>query len=416
MREINKNALLLILTLKYIIMKKLFFTMLAVAFCATSFGQEFDNLYTLPSYGNTINFNNTSKIGYRVINEDDGSYSGLLNFQYKSQLTDPPYGNIMSFRGQLVGIGTNYPEARFHVAGTTFLSGQTKISASNTKNNVVGITGRFGDKFVYNNYNINTSGFGLYEVPVLTDPAGEPTYNSYVSGEKGISLFTDSESRMRITYDGNVGVGVDNPTSKFQVNGDVNPSIKLMNETNGRWIDLGLSNCNGCFSPLSSDGDAVMRVVTGANDFLLTNVGTGSTIFANGTWGSEEISMVINNDGKVGIGSVNPDEMLTVKGKIHAEEVKVDLNVPADYVFEKYYNGSSELKNDYNMPTLEEVEAFTKANNHLPEIPSAIEIQKNGLELSMMTNLLLQKIEELTLYTIEQEKRINRLEAELLKK
>ncbi len=68
------------------------------------------------------------------------------------------------------------------------------------------------------------------------------------------------------------------------------------------------------------------------------------------------------------------------------------------------------------MPTLEEVETYTKANNHLPEIPSAQEIQENGLELSKMTNLLLQKIEELTLYTIEQEKRIIKLENEITDK
>jgi len=116
---------------------------------------------------------------------------------------------------------------------------------------------------------------------------------------------------------------------------------------------------------------------------------------------------------KVGIGTSNPDEKLTVKGAIHCEEVKVDLNVPADYVFEKYYTGESELNKDYVMPTLEEVESYTKENNHLPSIPSAQEIKENGLHLKEMTNLLLQKIEELTLYTIEQEKRIKALEAKL---
>lgn len=118
-------------------------------------------------------------------------------------------------------------------------------------------------------------------------------------------------------------------------------------------------------------------------------------------------------DGMIGIGTKNPDEKLTVKGKIHSEEVRVDLQVPADYVFQKYYNGSSTLKEDYNMPTLEEVEEFTKANHHLPEIPSATQIKEEGLHLKEMTNLLLQKIEELTLYTIEQEKRIKALEKKL---
>jgi hypothetical protein len=125
--------------------------------------------------------------------------------------------------------------------------------------------------------------------------------------------------------------------------------------------------------------------------------------------------MSILRNGNVGIGSLNPDERLTVKGIIHAEEVRVDLNVPADYVFESYYTGVSELKPEYKMPTLEEVEAYTKANNHLPEMPSAQEIQEDGLYLSKMTNLLLQKIEELTLYTIEQEKRIKALEEQLKK-
>ena len=116
--------------------------------------------------------------------------------------------------------------------------------------------------------------------------------------------------------------------------------------------------------------------------------------------------------GNVGIGTKNPDEKLTVKGKIHAKEVKVELNIPADYVFQKYYTGTSSLKDNYTLPTLEYVETFTKKNHHLPEVPSAKEIQKNGLHLKQMTNLLLQKIEELTLYTIEQEKKLKKQETE----
>lgn len=121
--------------------------------------------------------------------------------------------------------------------------------------------------------------------------------------------------------------------------------------------------------------------------------------------------MQITN-GKVGIGSTNPDEKLTVKGKIHAEEIKVDLAVPADYVFQKYYTGKSELKADYTMPTLAEIESFTKENHHLPNVPSAQEIQENGLTLGEMSNALLQKVEELTLYAIEQQKELDRLKTE----
>lgn len=120
--------------------------------------------------------------------------------------------------------------------------------------------------------------------------------------------------------------------------------------------------------------------------------------------------------GKLGIGTANPDEKLTVKGKIHAEEIKVDLLVPADYVFQKYFTGSSTLKPDYEMPSLNEIESFVKENHHLPNIPSASEIQENGLQLGEMNNLLLQKVEELTLYILEQNKRIEALEIQAAKK
>jgi hypothetical protein len=117
-------------------------------------------------------------------------------------------------------------------------------------------------------------------------------------------------------------------------------------------------------------------------------------------------ALSINDDLNVGIGTTIPDSKLTVKGKIHAEEVKVDLAVPADYVFEKYYLGESSLKSDYTLLTLSEVEKFTAANHHLPNVPSAKEIKKNGLLLGEMSNVLLQKIEEMTLYMIEQNRQI----------
>lgn len=115
---------------------------------------------------------------------------------------------------------------------------------------------------------------------------------------------------------------------------------------------------------------------------------------------------IISKDGKIGIGTKNPSELLSVKGKIHANEVKVDLDVPADYVFEKYYTGNSSLKPLYQFKSLDEVKKFTEENHHLPDLPSAKEIKKNGLQLGETNNLLLQKIEELTLYLIEQNEQL----------
>lgn len=111
----------------------------------------------------------------------------------------------------------------------------------------------------------------------------------------------------------------------------------------------------------------------------------------------------------VGIGTASPDAKLTVNGTIHTKEVKVDLNIPVpDYVF----------ANDYKLKTLNEVEAYIKANRHLPEIPSARELEKKGLMLAEMNMSLLKKIEELTLYLIqiEKENKVMKLNQQQLEK
>ena len=117
----------------------------------------------------------------------------------------------------------------------------------------------------------------------------------------------------------------------------------------------------------------------------------------------KEDAMIVDQQGRVGIGTTTPDQRLTVKGKIHAEEVIVDLNVPvADYVF----------KPNYKLMPLPEVEQYVKTNSHLPEIPSANEITKNGLSMGEMQNKLLQKVEELTLYAIQQNRKIEAIQKE----
>ncbi len=112
--------------------------------------------------------------------------------------------------------------------------------------------------------------------------------------------------------------------------------------------------------------------------------------------------------GFVGIGTASPDQKLTVKGIVHAQEVRVDLSVPGpDYVF----------GTNYKLPTLEEIKIYIDQNKHLPEIPSAKEMEKNGIQLGEMNMLLLKKVEELTLYVIELKKeneevkiRLNKIE------
>ncbi|MCP4457316.1 MAG: hypothetical protein GY816_04720, partial [Cytophagales bacterium] len=101
----------------------------------------------------------------------------------------------------------------------------------------------------------------------------------------------------------------------------------------------------------------------------------------------------------VGIGTESTGtHTLAVDGSIHAEEVLIDLNVQGpDYVFEP----------SYDLRTLEETEEFITTNKHLPEVPSAKEMEENGIVLGEMNMLLLKKIEELTLYLIEQNKQLS---------
>lgn len=88
-----------------------------------------------------------------------------------------------------------------------------------------------------------------------------------------------------------------------------------------------------------------------------------------------------------------------MQGKLEAKEVKVTTTPTADFLFAE----------DYQLPKLEEVEKYIKDKRHLPEIASAKEMQKEGVNIGEFQIKLLQKIEELTLYTIEQQKAINDL-------
>lgn len=101
--------------------------------------------------------------------------------------------------------------------------------------------------------------------------------------------------------------------------------------------------------------------------------------------------------GKVGIKTKTPGEYdLAVNGKIRSHEIKVESSADTwpDYVFKK----------EYDLKKLEAVEAFIAENGHLPDVPKAHEIELNGVELGEMNKVLLKKIEELTLYIIQEKK------------
>jgi len=113
------------------------------------------------------------------------------------------------------------------------------------------------------------------------------------------------------------------------------------------------------------------------------------------------IFKVSDKNGNFGIGVEKPQHKLDVNGTIRSKEVKIEATGWSDFVFDE----------DYKLPSLTEVENHIKENKHLPDIPSEKEVKENGITVGEMQAKLLQKIEELTLYMIEQNKKIESLES-----
>lgn len=185
-----------------------------------------------------------------------------------------------------------------------------------------------------------------------------------------------------------------------------NPTAAIISDTSGVCTILDMNCLPGTDCPVTSvnneTGIVQLELFVNGNDLSITGGDTVSLPLGGSTlWELNGTDIVQIGSGNVGIGTTNPDEKLTVKGNIHAEEVIVDLGVPGpDYVFEK----------DYDLRTVSELEKFLNKRKHLPEVPSATEMEDKGINLSEMNMLLLKRIEELTLYIIDQEKRINSLE------
>ena len=219
-----------------------------------------------------------------------------------------------------------------------------------------------------------------------------------------------SNKLMTFVNSGNVGIGTTNPSKKLHVNGTIGVGIMNGQYTEGFQIDY-IDGGSGTttfknnrwggdiyFKRNSSLGERTQFLFGGSgNHYMNIYNDNNETKIRFISSGNSYI-----NGGNVGIGTTTPDAKLTVKGKIHTNEVKVDLlgSVAPDYVFNK----------DYDLKSLNEVERYIGKEGHLPNIPSAKEMEVNGLFLKDMNLKLLEKIEELTLYTINQEKRIESLE------
>ncbi len=154
-------------------------------------------------------------------------------------------------------------------------------------------------------------------------------------------------------------------------------------------------NRNLTWTPLSATGNdlTVDKMLPMTNDWSLY---VGNTFQNQGA--NLAIKATIN--GNVGIGIATPTEKLAVNGNIRAKEIKVEMANWPDYVF----------SDDYQLPGLEETEAYIKTHRRLPGMPSAEEAEVNGVSLGEMNRKLLEKVEELTLLLIKQNSRLEEME------
>jgi hypothetical protein len=209
--------------------------------------------------------------------------------------------------------------------------------------------------------------------------------------------------RMRIDRStGNIGMGITLPQEKLDIGG----AIRM----NGFSIYLGADRYHGIgwyTSNFATTGPFLNKNIDGPVVFGYQGGALGSSQLVSGV-NVRTIALRWTADGSVSIGgylSNNPYK-LAVNGMIGARSIKVETaTVWADYVFNV----------DYKLRSLSELEVYVKLNKHLPNIPSASEVEKDGIDVAAMDAKLLEKIEELSLYIIEQNKRITELEKSMKK-
>jgi hypothetical protein len=211
---------------------------------------------------------------------------------------------------------------------------------------------------------------------------------------------------MSVGHGNNVGVGTITPAFKLDVEG-TGARIKNSQTASGSYTTFriqGPDYTHGLeidfFGNNNITSDLNWSYGGGPGSASIVNVNAKPLVFGTSNQGR----MLIDANGNVAIGTYDPKGYkLAVAGKAIAEEVVVKLQGAwPDYVFEK----------EHELTSLSDLEQYIKQHKHLPEVPTAAEVKKNGLSVGEMNAVLLKKVEELTLHVIELQKQVQKLKNE----
>ncbi|WP_422082005.1 hypothetical protein [Ulvibacterium sp.] len=296
-----------------------------------------------------------------------------------------------------VGIGTTTPSSKFHVyegSANGFYDQYTfsLIEGMDARLQLLSTdAGNHGSSIILTN---ETSSWTLHQ---RTSTSG----NRFDIGHRVSSQIEDIVQRqnvyLSILNNGNVGIGTTSPNSVLHVSKGTSGDAILR-------LEADTDNNNDFDNPMiemRQDGDIVGINIGFSENFGENKFGIGARHPNSG--GNQWNTLIVDtSSGNIGMGTQDPGAYrLAVNGNVRAKEVRVETGW-SDFVFEK----------DYDLPTLEEVETYIKERGHLKDIPSTEEVAENGILLGEMDSKLLQKIEELTLYIIDINKKVEQLQSE----